>query len=127
MPDASGKGYWLVTATGGVYSFGDAPFYGAPGPVGTVTSSVRTPDGKGYWILFSDGTIAAFGDAARLNDLPGIAGGSNPATAIFATSDGGGYWMATARGSVYRFGDAPSDGGVSGLHLNAPIVAAVGW
>jgi Peptidase A4 family/IPT/TIG domain len=127
MPDASGKGYWLVTATGGVYSFGDAPFYGAPGPVGIVTSSVRTPDGKGYWILFSDGTIAAFGDAARLSDLPGIAGGSNPATAIFATSDGGGYWMATARGSVYRFGDAPNDGGVSGLHLNAPIVAAVGW
>ena len=32
MPDASGNGYWLVTATGHVYAFGDATYDGAPGP-----------------------------------------------------------------------------------------------
>jgi pimeloyl-ACP methyl ester carboxylesterase len=31
-----------------VYTFGDAPYFGAPGH-GTATSAVATPDGKGYW------------------------------------------------------------------------------
>ena len=65
MPDASGNGYWLVTATGNVYTFGDAPYFGAPGR-GTVTSAVATPDGKGYWVLLSDGEVFAYGDAANL-------------------------------------------------------------
>ena len=48
MPDASGNGYWLVTATGHVYAFGDAVNYGAPGPQSVpVTSAVRTTDGGG--------------------------------------------------------------------------------
>ena len=42
MPDVSGSGYWVVTQTGYVYSFGDAPHEGAPNPV---TSAVRTPGG----------------------------------------------------------------------------------
>jgi hypothetical protein len=46
---------------------------------------------------------------------------------VFATSDGGGYWVASANGSVFTYGDAPYDGGVSGMHLNGPIIAAVGW
>ena len=128
MPDGSGHGYWLVTATGHVYTFGDATYYGAPGPQGSVSSAVRTPDGKGYWILFTNGLVAPFGDAANFGSLPGgTAGGLNPATAIFSTVDGGGYWVATAQGAVYPFGDAPNDGGMAGSHLNAPIIAAVGW
>jgi hypothetical protein len=43
MPDASGNGYWVVTQTGNVCTFGDAPYYGAPGAQGVpVTSAVRT-------------------------------------------------------------------------------------
>ena len=128
MPDASGNGYWLVTATGHVYTFGDAAYYGAPGPVGTVTSAVRTPDGNGYWILMSDGSVTAYGDARPFGQLPGgAAPASNPATAIFSTSDGSGSWIATADGAVYPFGDAPNDGGMAGNRLNASIIAAVGW
>ena len=41
---------------GHVYTFGDAPYFGAPGH-GTVTSAVATPDGMGYWILLSDGQV----------------------------------------------------------------------
>jgi hypothetical protein len=128
MPDASGNGYWLVTATGHVYTFGDATYFGSPGPIGTVTSAVRSPDGNGYLILFSDGVVAPFGDAASLGSLPGGATGSvGPASAIFSTGDGGGYWVGTADGAVYPFGDAPSDGSMLGMHLNAPIIAGVGW
>ena len=68
-----------------------------------------------------------FGDAAALGGMPaGSAGGLDPASAIFATSDGGGYWVVTALGKVSSFGDAPSDGDMSGTHLNGPIVAASG-
>ena len=128
MPDATGNGYWLVTNTGHVYSFGDAIYYGGPGPQGIVTSAVRTPDGKGYWILFGNGTVFPFGDAANFGGLSGgVAGVLNPAMAIFSTADGGGYWVSTANGAVYPLGGAPNDGGMAGNHLNASIIAAVGW
>jgi hypothetical protein len=111
-----------------VYTFGDAPYYGAPGPIGAVSSAVRTPDGNGYWILFSDGRVAPFGDAISFGGLPtGATQALGAATAIFSTADGNGYWIGTADGAVYNFGDAPNDGSMLGLHLNAPIIAAVGW
>ena len=129
MPDASGNGYWLVTKTGNVYSFGDAPTLGAPGAQSTpITSAVATPDGNGYYILDAAGQVFAYGDAnGALGNVPaGATGGFNPATAIFATSDNGGYWVADALGKVFTFGDAPNDGDMSGTHLNGPIIAASG-
>jgi hypothetical protein len=128
MPDASGQGYWLVTATGHVYTFGDAQYYGAPGPqLVPVTAAVRTPDGKGYWILFSNGVVTTFGDANYYGAPSGDIGGLNPATAIFATADGAGYWVATANGTAYNFGDAPADGGMNDTHLNGAIIAGTGY
>jgi hypothetical protein len=126
LPDASGAGYWLVTVTGHVYAFGDARYFGGPSSTpAPVTSAVRTPDGNGYWILSSNGTVYSFGDATPRGRT--VAGGSNPASAIFATSDGGGYWIGTANGAIYPFGDAPNDGSMVGKQLNAPIIAGVGW
>jgi hypothetical protein len=29
----SGKGYWVAAGDGGVFVFGDAPFFGWPGPL----------------------------------------------------------------------------------------------
>jgi hypothetical protein len=129
MPDASGNGYWVVTAAGVVRHFGDAAQYGAPGRrFVPVTSAVRTPDGRGYWILFADGAVFPYGDAVNFGSLPGgVVGGLNPATAIFSTADGGAYWVGSAAGAVYPFGDAPNDGSMAGQHLNAPVIAAVGW
>jgi hypothetical protein len=64
-----GRGYWLVASDGGIFSFGDARFYGSTGgfhlnrPIVSVES---TPDGKGYWLVASDGGIFSFGDARYL-------------------------------------------------------------
>jgi hypothetical protein len=128
MPDASGNGYWLVTQTGHVYTFGDAHYFGAPGPQSVpVTSAVRTPDGRGYWILFANGAVAPFGDAGNFGSPVGQMGGLNTASAIFTTSDGGGYWVASANGTVDNYGDAPNDGDLAGTKINAPIIAASGW
>jgi hypothetical protein len=105
MPDTSGRVYWLVTSSGNVYAFGDAPDYSSPSALGLVTSAVRTPDGKGYWILYSDGKVASFGDAAHLGSLPtGVVGGLDPATAIAATADGRGTGLPTPKESSTRLG-----------------------
>ncbi|MDA8375355.1 MAG: hypothetical protein M0Z91_14095, partial [Actinomycetota bacterium] len=74
-PTPDGKGYWLVASDGGVFSFGDAGFYGSLG--GTtlnkpVVGIAPTPDGKGYWLVASDGGVFSFGDAGYLGSLPSL-------------------------------------------------------
>jgi len=66
MAATPGKGYWLVASDGGVFSFGDAQFYGSTGGVTLnkpVLGIASTPDGKGYWLVASDGGIFTYGDA----------------------------------------------------------------
>ncbi len=51
-----GKGYWLAAADGGIFSFGDAGFFGSSGSIHLnqpVVGMASTPDGKGYWIASS--------------------------------------------------------------------------
>ncbi len=71
-----GSGYWLVAADGGVFTFGDAGFYGslpgqgvvAPSPVDAIAAS---PDGQGYWLVGRDGAVYSYGDANFLGSLVG--------------------------------------------------------
>ena len=61
-----GKGYWLVAADGGIFTFGDAGFYGSTGAINLnkpIVGMASTPDGKGYWLVAADGGIFTFGDA----------------------------------------------------------------
>ncbi len=61
-----GKGYWLVAADGGIFTFGDAGFYGSTGAMTLnkpIVGMASTPDGKGYWLVAADGGIFTFGDA----------------------------------------------------------------
>jgi hypothetical protein len=62
------QGLWEVSTDGGVYTFGDAGFYGSlPGlgiaPAAPVVGMTRTPDGGGYWLVGADGGVFTFGDA----------------------------------------------------------------
>ena len=117
----------MVTQTGHVYTFGDAPYYGAPGPQSVAGDLGRAhARRRGYWILFANGAIANYGDAGSYGCPRGL-GGLNPATAIFTTADGGGYWVAAANGAVANYGDAPNDGSMAGTKLNGSIIAATGW
>lgn len=62
----SGKGYWLVQADGGVFSHGDAHFYGSLGGVklaAPIVGMEATADGTGYWLYAADGGVFAFGSA----------------------------------------------------------------
>ncbi len=124
---ADGKGYWLVASDGGVFTFGDAGFFGsasqlnpATPPGGTngitlnkpVVGIAATADGKGYWLVASDGGVFTFGDAGFYGSLPGEAVYST-ATGIAPSADGRGYDVVTANGEVHAFGDAPLLGDLS--------------
>jgi hypothetical protein len=71
-----GGGYWLVASDGGIFSFGDAEFYGSTGALHLnkpIVGMAATPDGGGYWLVASDGGIFSFGDA----EFYGSTGGSS--------------------------------------------------
>jgi hypothetical protein len=63
---SSDEGYWEVAADGGVFSFGDAAFYGSMGGArlnSPIVAALATPDGGGYWEVAADGGVFSFGDA----------------------------------------------------------------
>src|SRR5678809_1368484 len=74
-PTPSGNGYWFTASDGGIFSFGDAKFFGAaasiPAPAGrNVTAMVPSNDGAGYWQASATGELLAFGSAADFGGLP---------------------------------------------------------
>ncbi len=117
-------GYWLVASDGGIFTFGDAGFYGSEGGQHLnqpIVGMATTPDGKGYWLVASDGGIFTFGDAG----FYGSQGGQHlnqPIVGMATTPDGKGYWLVASDGGIFTFGDAGFYGSEGGQHLNQPIV-----
>ena len=112
VPSADGRGYCMVAADGGVFTFGDARFAGScPGLGGCGAPAVAVmPDqtGNGYWLVTSTGSVFAFGDA-RIHGSPGPQ--AAPVVATVATTDGGGYLILLSNGTVDAYGDAATVGG----------------
>ena len=94
VPTPDGLGYWLVAADGGVFTFGDAAFYGSLPGIGVHVSDIvgiaPTPDGHGYWLMGADGGVFSFGDARFYGSMGGthlnapVAGGA--AVGVTATA-----------------------------------------
>jgi cell wall-associated NlpC family hydrolase len=105
-----GRGYWLASSTGGVYTFGDARFYGSDrtGSSGLVVAIAATPGGGGYWLVSSSGRVLCFGDASYHGSAAAPPG--QLIVGFAPTPDGRGYWLATTRGGVISFGDARARG-----------------
>jgi hypothetical protein len=119
-----GKGYWLVASDGGIFTFGDAGFYGSTGNLHLnqpIVGMAATPDGQGYWLAASDGGIFTFGDAGYFGSAPATDGPGN-IVAVASASNGQGYWVTGSDGGIDPFGAAPSEGSMSGHALNRPIV-----
>ena len=69
-----GRGYWLVAADGGVFTFGTAGFWARPAGASepAVVGMAATPDGRGYWLVAADGGVFTFGDARFFGSAGGL-------------------------------------------------------
>ena len=108
-PTPDGGGYWLVASDGGVFSFGDARFYGSTGAMRLnqpVVGMAPTPDGGGYWLVASDGGVFSFGDA-RFYGSTGAMRLNQPVVGMAPTPDGGGYWLVASDGGVFSLRGRP--------------------
>ncbi len=123
-PAPPNSSYWLVASDGGIFTFGNAGFYGSAGNlplVRPVIGMTPTASKSGYWLVASDGGIFSYGDAG----FHGSMGGKRlnaPIVGMAATPDGGGYWEVASDGGIFSFGDAPYYGSMGGKRLNVPIV-----
>ncbi len=123
-PDRAG--YWLVASDGGVFTFGDAGYFGSTGDLRLnrpIVGMAPTPDGRGYWLVASDGGVFCFGDAAFFGST-GALQLNQPVVAMAATADGSGYWLVASDGGVFTFGTAAFHGSTGSLTLTEPVVAA---
>jgi subtilisin family serine protease len=118
-------GYWMVANDGGIFAFGDAPFFGSTGNLvlnSPIVAMAKTVTGLGYWMVAADGGIFAFGDAPFHGSAAGLRL-TSPIVAMAPTATGQGYWLASRDGGIFAFGDARFFGSAGGLRLNSPIVA----
>jgi parallel beta-helix repeat protein len=102
---SNGVGYWEVAADGGVFSFGDAQFYGSMGGQhlnAPIVTMAATPDGKGYWEVAADGGVFSFGDAQFYGSMGGQHLNAPIVTmaAVGATGGAGSGSTAAASGST---------------------------
>ena len=116
---ASAQSYWEVASDGGIFAFGNAPFYGSLGGhrlAAPVVGIAATPDGGGYWEVEANGDVYNFGDASPSTD-------SLPGTVAMTALDDSSYLEAGAAGSVILQGGtfATYSAGTSFPH-DEPIV-----
>ncbi len=120
-----GRGYWLVASDGGIFTGGDAGFYGSLGNVHLnrpIVGMAATPDGRGYWLVASDGGIFTGGDAGFYGSL-GNVHLNRPIVGMAATPDGRGYWLVASDGGIFTGGEAGFYGSLGGdIHLNQTVV-----
>jgi uncharacterized protein YkwD len=123
----TGKGAWRVASDGGVFTSGDAHFYGSTGAMHLnqpIVGIAATPTGRGYWFVASDGGIFSFGNA-HFYGSTGAMHLNQPIVGMTATRSGRGYWLIARDGGVFSFGDAHFYGSTGAMRLNQPIVGGV--
>ena len=125
-----GGGYWLVASDGGIFSYGDAHFYGSTGNIRLhkpIVGMAATPGGHGYWLVASDGGIFSYGDAHFYGSAGG-SGLSSPVVGISAGRSAGGYRLATSAGTTYSYGTvrAAASGCQAGACVEADTVDPLG-
>ena len=70
----SGNGYYEVASDGGIFTFGDAKYYGSMGgrPLNSpIVNMVVTPNDLGYWLIAEDGGVFSFGNAQFMGSMGG--------------------------------------------------------
>ncbi|MDB6027794.1 MAG: Esterase [Verrucomicrobiales bacterium] len=126
---SNGGGYWIAASDGGVFSFGNATFYGSMG--GQVLNSpvsgiCARKQGDGYWLVAKDGGIFSFGAAP----FQGSMGGqvlNKPIIGMACTQSGNGYWLVGSDGGIFNFGDAAFYGSLGGAGYTDIVAISPAW
>lgn len=140
--DNNNDGYWMAALDGGVFTQGNATFYGSMGGqslAAPVDNIVSFPGGGGYWLVSQDGGVFAFGAAKYYGGTPSLANGNfNPALKgtifndgevivdLVPTHDGGGYYLVSNYGRVWSYGDA-ANATCSGIVIPGCAGAQPNW
>ena len=117
-------GYLQVAADGGLFTHGNAAFFGSTGDIRLnfpIVGMVTTPTELGYWTVAADGGVFAFGDATFAGSTGSVRLNS-PVVGMAASPTGLGYLLVAADGGVFAFGDATFFGSTGNVKLNSPIV-----
>ncbi len=121
---APSDGYRFVARDGGIFTFGNAGFYGSAGGErlnSPIVAIATTPDRSGYWLVGADGGIFAYGNATSYGSLGGTRL-NQPIVGIASTPSGKGYWLVASDGGIFSYGDASFYGSTGAIKLNQPIV-----
>jgi parallel beta-helix repeat protein len=125
---APGTANWLVSSSGGVFSFGQAPFEGSAGGITlsqAIVGEAAAPDGGGYWLAAKDGGIFSYGSASYWGSLPGKNVHVSNIVGIAPTADGGGYWLVGSDGGVFGLGDATYFGSLPGDNVHVSDIVGI--
>lgn len=98
-------GYHQVGADGGMFGWGNPPFFGSLGGVSLnspVVGAAWTPDHGGYWLVAADGGVFSFGNAAFHGGMSGTK--LNQPIVGMAATDEGGYVLIAKDGGIFPFG-----------------------
>jgi hypothetical protein len=100
-----GGGYWLVSAAGRVFAYGDA----APLSLGRRARHIKgivAAAGGGWWLFTTRGSVSSTAGTPWYGSprADGFRGSS--IVAMAPTADGQGYWLIGSAGQVFAFGDA---------------------
>ena len=105
-----GGGYWLVASDGGIFTYGDAGFFGSTGSHRTQQADRRHGGDRRRQRLLARGlrrrhlllrrrAVLGLDGSIALNK-PIVGHGS-------AHADGNGYWLVASDGGIFTYGDAP--------------------
>jgi SpoIID/LytB domain protein len=126
-PSGGVGGYWINATDGGIFSFGNAQFFGSTGGMRLnkpVVGMASTHDAGGYWEVASDGGVFSFGDAHFWGSTGSIVL-NKPMVGMAVTPGGGGYWLVASDGGIFAYGNAQFYGSTGSIRLNKPIVGMV--
>jgi hypothetical protein len=123
-PNPCSGGYWLVASDGGIFSFGNAAFFGSTGNIRLnqpIVGMAATASRRGYRFVASDGGIFSYGDAVFYGST-GDKRLNQPIVGMATSPTGKGYWLVASDGGIFSFGDAGFYGSTGNMRLNKPIV-----
>ena len=118
---SAASGYWMSTAGGVLYRFGNAPDVGTAGGGAPIVAMTPTSDHNGLFVTRSDGTVQALGTATHHGDMANKQL-NRAIVGMAAHPTGEGYWLLGGDGGIFSFGNAEFFGSTGGMRLNQPVV-----